>query len=443
MIQLTRPQLTIILEYIISHPNTMSPSPSIPPKHPAVAIVKPRAPLQLLQLDTIPPSDGEVLIRVQWAGSTPLNLHNADGNLLIAPPHVMSACFAGTVVQVGGPSPSPNAGYNPEAAAAAAVTATDDVDKSLQVGDQVFGFAWATQKERPQQEYITIPTYLCGKMPPNITLPQAASVASNFATAVFTLTEHLGLPLPWSRPAPGRAWILSPPPPPEHLARAPILVWGAASSVGQYTLQVLKLWGYKNVLAVASSRHHAVLRGLGATVCFDYNEADVVEQIRAVVDEEEEQQEEKEGIPYVVDCIGSVEGTLLPLSRLARKGTKIAVMLPVIVRHASTAEVPVYEMDVHQVMNLPDGDGGGGRKWEDGVVLSGVRTHLYPQNAFLRDTLLPEMMPALVGSGQIVPNKVRIVEGSTLLDRAEKALGILRGREVSGEKLVWRVSEEE
>lgn len=35
-----------------------------------------------------------------------------------------------------------------------------------------------------------------------------------------------------------------------------------------------------------------------------------------------------------------------------------------------------------------------------------------------------------------------MVEGKTLLDRAQKALDLLRDQAVSGEKLVWRVADD-
>lgn len=70
--------------------------------------------------------------------------------------------------------------------------------------------------------------------------------------------------------------------------------------------------------------------------------------------------------PFILDCIGSLEGSLAPLKRIARRGDRVAVMLPVIVRDASVSEEPVYEMDVANV---------GG--WEGGVEVRGVRTHFY------------------------------------------------------------------
>lgn len=51
-------------------------------------------------------------------------------------------------------------------------------------------------------------------------------------------------------------------------------------------------------------------------------------------------------------------------------------------------------------------------------------------------------MPQMLAAGHVVPNRIRVVEGRTLLERATKALELLRTGGVSGEKLVWRVSEE-
>ncbi|KAH8775673.1 hypothetical protein F5883DRAFT_546589 [Diaporthe sp. PMI_573] len=367
---------------------------SISSKHPAVVIVAPRAPLEIFQVDTIPPSTDEALVRVEWFGSTPLNLHQADGGLLIKAPHIMSGCFAGTVVQLGDlKDPS-----------------LSESSKTLRVDDKVFGFTFQQEKHRPMQTYITVPATFLGKVPNNVSAQEAVTVPSNFCTAMHTITKDLGLELPWPVP---KNWA-----PPE--ADKPILVWGAAGSVGQYTLQVLKHWGYRNVLAVASAKHHDSLKELGATAVFDYNNEDAVKSLSS-----------GPHIPYIIDCIGSLEGTLTPLSKIAGRGSKVAVMLPVIVSHASSSDAPTYEMDVSNVLV---------GQWKEGVELRGVRTHFYQDNEFFKYHLQPDIMPALLKDGLIRPNKQRLVEGETLLKRAEQALSLFRDGSVSGEKVVWRVA---
>ena len=64
------------------------------------------------------------------------------------------------------------------------------------------------------------------------------------------------------------------------------------------------------------------------------------------------------------------------------------------------------------------------------------------QNEFFKDHLQADVVPALLEQGVIKPNKLRVVEGKTMLERAENARLILRNQAVSGEKLVWRIADE-
>ena len=63
------------------------------------------------------------------------------------------------------------------------------------------------------------------------------------------------------------------------------------------------------------------------------------------------------------------------------------------------------------------------------------------QNELFKEKLQSEIMPTLLGQGIVKPNKYRVIEGKTLVERAQRALDALRRKEVSGERLVWRISE--
>lgn len=63
------------------------------------------------------------------------------------------------------------------------------------------------------------------------------------------------------------------------------------------------------------------------------------------------------------------------------------------------------------------------------------------QNEFNKTSLQPVVLPELVRAGIVTPNRFRVIEEATLLERAERALGVLRRKEASGERLVWRISE--
>jgi len=64
-------------------------------------MVATRAPLAVHQVPTIAPSAGEVLVRVEWTASTPLDLHQNDSGLLVVHPQVLGDGAAGTIVEVG------------------------------------------------------------------------------------------------------------------------------------------------------------------------------------------------------------------------------------------------------------------------------------------------------------------------------------------------------
>lgn len=368
---------------------------SIPSSQSAIILPSKRSPYKTTTLPVQPPSSNQVLIKVLWTASTPLDLHYADGGLLIPsyPFRTGNGGAAGQVVQVG-----------------------DGDVKDLTVGDRVISFAFHGGVEANHQEYITVPAYLVSKIPHDLSFEEAVTIPVNLVTIFHSVTTDLDLELPWPIPQ-----DYTPP-----QADEPILVWGASSSVGLFALQVLRHWGYKNVLAVASGKHHEHLQSIGATQCFDYRKGDITKEILNAVPQGR--------IPYILDCIGSLQGSLKPITKVAREGTRVAIMLPVIVKDATEEEEPEYEMDVSKC--LVD-------EWAKGAVLRGVRTHFYLDNPFFKETLQPEIIPELLRQKIIKPNAYRIVEGATVVERAQNALDILRRKDVSGEKLVWKVGEVE
>ncbi|KAL9632003.1 MAG: hypothetical protein Q9164_005575, partial [Protoblastenia rupestris] len=184
---------------------------------------------------------------------------------------------------------------------------------------------------------------------------------------------------------------------------------------------VLRYYGFGNVVATASRRNFELVKGCGALEVFDYADEDVGERIEAKVGR----------VDLVLDCIGSAEGSVRPISRIVGEGgAKVAILLPIIVRDATELVEPEYAMDGQAVA-----------EWKEGVEVKGVRTHNYLNNQFHAEHLQPNIMPAMLAQGIVKPNKQKIVEGPTLLDRAQKAMDMLRRKEVSGERLVWKVAE--
>ncbi|PSN62264.1 GroES-like protein [Corynespora cassiicola Philippines] len=344
--------------------------------HSAIATMGIKQPLGLIQVPTISPTGDEVRVRVEWTASTPLDLHQNDGGLLVKHPQVLGDGIAGTVVEVG------------------------PLAKRLRVGDGVFGFVWRESKEKAHQEFCTTNEWLLAKIPDGFAMAEAVTLPNNFVTVFHAVTTDLGIELPWPKPV-------------GHVPRRAddaILIWGGSSSVGQFAIQILKCYGHANILTTASKKHHQKLLALGAKAAFDYSAPDVVGEIS-----------QAGPVPFILDCIGSQKGSMAPLSRIATKGAKVAVLLPVIVRDSSDDEDPIYSMDVAQAV-----------AWDEGVDARGVRTHFY---------LEPDVMPTMLRERLVEPNRQRVIEGATLLERAQAAMDALRRKEASGERLVWRVSE--
>jgi len=101
--------------------------------------------------------------------------------------------------------------------------------------------------------------------------PKSISFAQAATLGVGTLTAADGLFLKG-----GLAW-----PGAKHIAPPYVLVWGAASSVGSYAVQLAHLSG-AIVIATASPKNFGHVKNLGAAHVFDYNAPDVIDQIKKV-----------------------------------------------------------------------------------------------------------------------------------------------------------------
>ncbi len=321
-----------------TRPSTNTYTMSLPTTQQSIALAGKRKPLIVTTSPVHSPQAGQVVIRVQWTASTPLDLHRADGGLLISEYPFLS-------------------GSGGAAGIIAAVSAEGDT-KGLQVGDEAMSFAFYGNEQANHQEYMTVPAYLVSKVPKGIPLQAAVTVPVNLVTVFHAATKDLELELPWPRDP---KWT-------PKQADEPILIWGASSSVGIFAIQVLRHWGYNNILAVSSGRHHDYLRELGATACFDYTGSSAVPEVNAYVAENHDGK-----LPYILDCIGSTHGTLKPLTHIARSGSIVAPMLPIIEKDATAEEEPEYEMDASKVLL---------GQWAEGVTVRGVRTHFYLDVSF-------------------------------------------------------------
>jgi NADPH:quinone reductase-like Zn-dependent oxidoreductase len=117
------------------------------------------------------------------------------------------------------------------------------------------------------------------------------------------LHETLGLPSPFdARSGPQRS----------------ILIWGGASSVGQYAIQFAKLGGFR-VITTASPKNFNLVKDLGADEVFEYGDENVVEKIRAYTGN---------ALEIAFDTISEGQTPKQVTGAIGDKGGRVAIILP-------------------------------------------------------------------------------------------------------------------
>lgn len=361
--------------------------------------------LKVLNLPTPEPGPDEVLIHVHYAALIPFDGYQLDKGYALSAddlPRVVGFASAGLVKAVG-----------------------TNV-KDLREGDRVAAFNMPASKNKAAQEYTVVPRFLVAKVPESVPLHIAASMPDNYITAMYTVFGGPGLTLPVP---PSLVPASSIPDRPAVDLTAPVLVYGAGSSSGQYLLQALRLAGFGNILAVASAHHHEHLRSLGATRCFDYRSTDIVAQLRAAAASTAHGR-----IPIAVDPIATRRSLALLSEVLASPPAaappaRLAVLLPY-------KDGETVSNDVGSAMHTAP------PPWFD-EVFGGKNIEVIPiatfksgEDPFTRENVLPVILPRLLEKGDIRPNRVRLIDQGDLLERVNEGLDLLRNNRVSGEKVV-------
>ncbi|TLS26425.1 hypothetical protein PpBr36_04244 [Pyricularia pennisetigena] len=193
------------------------------------------------------PEQNEALVEVLFSGVNPADIKH--GTQLGIRPVVMGYEFSGRII-----SAPDNSGFRP--------------------GDAVAG-GTPSGLGRParfgtHQDYLTCPADLLFHVPTHLAMEHAACLTVVTRTAADALYNLFGLPLPG---ATGR----------DGLPRGSLLVWGAGSALGCCAVQLARASGVTDILVTASPARHDMLRGLGATRCFDYRRSDVEAELTASV----------------------------------------------------------------------------------------------------------------------------------------------------------------
>ena len=207
---------------------------------------------------------GEVLVRIHAVGLNPPDWYLRDGYKMLPPewrPHVVFPLILGSDIS-------------------GVVAAVADDVRSFAVGDAVFGMVKfpSTGDSAAYAEYVAAPASDLAIKPANIDHIHAAAAPMAGLTAWQYLVE-LGHDVqnPF-QPMPHQPVALD--------GSKTVLVNGAAGGVGHMAVQLAK-WQGARVIAVASGKHDAFLRGLGADDVIDYTRTpaeDVARDVDVVLD---------------------------------------------------------------------------------------------------------------------------------------------------------------
>jgi NADPH:quinone reductase-like Zn-dependent oxidoreductase len=188
------------------------------------------------------------------------------------------------------------------------VVAVGSEVKHVQVGDRVATFLYGTQEETNGAcaEYARYNCSSAWKLPEGMSFAEAASFPIPYLTAVQKLYFRHDLPYP--------STVKSGTP------KENILIWGGSTAVGLHAIQLAHLSGQR-VIAIVSARNHEFLKSIGADIAIDYDDEDVVKQIRDSLD----------GLPLkrAVDTVYEKGSTRNVIDAIDSEGGYVITTLPV------------------------------------------------------------------------------------------------------------------
>lgn len=218
------------------------------------------------------PGPGEVLVRVHAAGVNPAESKARTGFATIPPalrpdwrpPLILGSDISGVVAEVG--------------------TGVD----GWTAGDEVLALVNFPGRSAGYAEYAVARATDLARKPAGLGHLEAAAAPMAALTA-YQFIEKL-----------------------EYGGGGTAVVVGAAGGVGHFAVQLLRVAGAQEVVAVASGRHEEFLRGLGADRFVDYTRTPVADAVQ--------------GAALIIDTVGGPDGHRL-LPALRRGGDLVPVYL--------------------------------------------------------------------------------------------------------------------
>ncbi|KAJ5192733.1 hypothetical protein N7449_008875 [Penicillium cf. viridicatum] len=296
----------------------------------------------------------------------------------LSPPGVLVGCdFAGTVEAVG-----------------------KDVKKNFNKGDRVCGFVHGANAVQPEDgafaEYIVAKGDLQWKIPENMSFQEAATLGVGINTVGQGLYQSLKLALPT-----------------EPIKDAtPILIYGGSTATGTLAIQFAKLSGYK-VLTTCSPRNFDLVRSLGADEVYDYKDAQAPAEIRKATDN---------NLKLVFDCISLESSAAFSDNSISTDGGEYSALLNAKINRANVnARSTLAYTTLGEAFSFGD-----------------TPFPAKPEDQAFAEKFIP-IAESLLAQGKVKVHPPKVGEHG--LKGVLEGLKLLREDKVSGEKLVYNVSE--
>lgn len=279
---------------------------------------------------------------------------------------------------------------------------------NLKVGDRVCGAASGMNKLKPLggafAHYVTLPGDMAIKIPPTMSMEQAAALGTAIASACMSMFWSLGMDPALltdnsgAKDASGKA--------------TKVLVYGGSTCTGTMTIQLLRLCGF-HVLTTCSPRNFDLVRQFGAHEMFDYKTPDCAAKIRAHCEN---------SLEIAIDCVSEDSTMKFCYEAIGRAGGQYTALNPF---NYQLATRRVIEPDWILATRIT----GGASTWP-----APYASDPEPRLRELAVPIFAEIQRLLL-EGKIQPHPVRAEGGG--YEGLIKGVDLIRKGGLSGQKLVY------
>ncbi|KAI5268197.1 NAD(P)-binding protein [Aureobasidium subglaciale] len=310
------------------------------------------------------------LVKVQYVAQNPTDIQTLDSNAF-GNGTVLGCDFVGTVEETGKDA------------------------KNLKKGDVVAGLIWGGEIKGlgAYGSHTFVDDRISFKVPDGVKLEDAATLPLASCTAWLAMFSKDCLAIP------------------KKNAMTSILIWGGSSSVGSYAIQEAAMYGF-SIITTCSPRNFDLVKKLGATHVFDYNDSAVVENIKKAAPD----------LEYTFDTIGSKDSSAQASKAIRSEGGTLCTVRPGkantedVAKHVKITDVLVWTafLKDHQYKEF---------KWPASIDDHELSAELF------------EKLPAWLEQGKIKPNNVKLFDS---LDSIHDGFAMHRDGKISSFKIVYK-----